>query len=66
MVKRRISKVGKTDEGIRCPKCGGGQFTAKRSAFGKTVGVATLGVGAVLAPKSQVKCVTCGKTFMRG
>lgn len=57
----------------KCPKCGGTQFTAKRSKKGKGVGIAigavTLGLGAVavgLAPKSQVKCVTCGTMYKRG
>ena len=67
MVTRRISKAGKqTDAGIACPKCGGTQFKAKRSATAKTLGVVTFGVGAALAPKSQVKCVTCGKKYFRG
>lgn len=67
MANRRLSKAGQhTDAGLACPKCGGTQFTAKRSATGKTVGVVTLGVGALLAPKTRVKCVTCGKSFIRG
>lgn len=67
MRRKKISKAGATDEGgIACPKCGGTQFTAKRSMKAKTLGVATVGVGAALAPKSQVKCVTCGKMYKRG
>ncbi len=42
-----------------CPQCGGTSFTARRA-----VG-AYIAVG-LLAPKSQVKCVTCGKVFKRG
>lgn len=42
-----------------CPRCGGTQFTAKRSMAGK------LGFG-VLAVKSRVRCVTCGLDFKRG
>lgn len=65
--RERLSEVGKDDDGtLRCPKCGGQQFTAKRSKKGKIIGVATVGVGALLAPKSQVKCVTCGTMFKRG
>jgi hypothetical protein len=49
-----------------CPKCGGTQFTAKRSKKGKVgLGVVALPLIA-FAPKSQVKCVTCGTTFKRG
>lgn len=66
-MRKKISKAGATnDGGIRCPKCGGQQFTAKRSKLGKTIGVATVGVGALAAPKSQVKCVTCGTMYKRG
>jgi uncharacterized C2H2 Zn-finger protein len=65
--RRRLSAVGaKTEGGIACPRCGGTQFTAKRSNTGKAVGFATLGVGGLIAPKSQVKCVTCGMKFKRG
>lgn len=42
-----------------CPRCGGTEFTAKRSMVGK------LSFG-VFAVKSQVRCVTCGLTFKRG
>jgi DNA-directed RNA polymerase subunit RPC12/RpoP len=55
-----LSVVGrKTDSGLKCPKCGGTQFKAKRSVAGK------MAVG-VLAPKTQVKCETCGTMFKRG
>jgi hypothetical protein len=42
------------------------QFTAKRSKKGKVIGFTTLGVGGLVAPKSQVKCVACGTMFKRG
>jgi ribosomal protein S27AE len=66
--RQRLSAVGRrTQSGaLTCPHCGGTQFTAKRSMTGKTIGWATLGVGGLLAPKSQVKCVTCGTMFKRG
>jgi hypothetical protein len=65
--REQISAVGaKTDAGLACPKCGGSQFTAKRSKKGKVIGFATIGVGGLVAPKSQVKCVTCGTMFKRG
>jgi DNA-directed RNA polymerase subunit RPC12/RpoP len=48
-----------------CPRCGGTDFTAKRSVKGKTVGFGLAGIGGLLAPKSQVKCVTCGEMFKR-
>lgn len=41
-----------------CPKCGGTSFTAKRSVKGKVA-------AGVVAPKTQVKCVTCGAMFKR-
>lgn len=63
---KRISKAGRTGDGIACPKCGGDQFQPVRSGTAKTVGVVTFGLGALLAPKSRVKCVTCGKKYLRG
>lgn len=67
-MKRKLSKAADRDDAgtIRCPKCGGTQFESKRSFRGKAIGVATLGAGAVLAPKSRVRCITCGKEFKRG
>lgn len=63
----KLSQVGRlTAGGLACPKCGGTQFTAKRSATGKVIGFSTLGVGGLIAPKSMVKCVTCGTMFKRG
>jgi predicted RNA-binding Zn-ribbon protein involved in translation (DUF1610 family) len=65
--RKKLSAAGeRTDHGLACPKCGGTQFTAKRSKMGKTIGFATLGVGGLVAPKSQVKCVACGTMFKRG
>jgi hypothetical protein len=65
--RKKLSQVGaKSDAGLACPKCGGTQFTAKRSNKGKIVGISTLGVAGLIAPKSQVKCVTCGTMFRRG
>lgn len=65
--REQLSKVGATTgNGLACPKCGGSQFTAKRSKKGKVIGFATVGVGGLVAPKSQVKCVTCGTMFKRG
>jgi O-antigen ligase len=57
---RKISKVGvRGAAGLGCPKCGGAQFKAKRSGVGK------VGLG-LLAPKTRVRCVTCGTQFVRG
>ena len=65
--RQKLSEVGHhSDGGLQCPSCGSTQFTAKRSMTGKLVGTATLGVGGLLAPKSQVKCVACGTMFKRG
>lgn len=52
--------------GTSCPRCGGTRFTAKRSNKGKVIGVAALGVGGLLVPKTQVKCVNCGMKCKRG
>src|SRR5262249_31686924 len=66
--RQMLSEVGEhTPEGaLRCPRCGSTQFTAKRSNTGKVFGFSTLGVGGLIAPKSQVKCVACGLKFKRG
>lgn len=57
---KAISEVGgQTAAGLACPKCGGAQFKAKRSAAGKLA-------GGLLAPKSRVKCVACGTEYRRG
>lgn len=65
---KKISQVGsRGDDGtLRCPNCGGTSFDAKRSGKAKAIGVVTVGVGALLAPKSRVKCETCGTVFKRG
>jgi hypothetical protein len=56
----KISNVGsRASGGLQCPKCGGSRFRAKRSAGGK------LGLG-LLAPKTRVKCETCGTQYTRG
>jgi len=66
VVRREISKVGSTASGVlACPRCGGAQFKAKRSGKAKMIGVVTIG-GALLAPKTRVKCVTCGTEYLRG
>lgn len=65
--REKLSQVGDRSSGtLSCPKCGGTSFTAKRSAKGKLIGFTTLGVGGLVAPKSQVKCVACGEMFKRG
>lgn len=65
--RRRLSEAGNQSQaGLACPRCGGTQFVAKRSAKGKAIGFATLGVGGLIAPKSRVKCVACGMMFLRG
>lgn len=57
---KKLSNVGDRTAGVlACPRCGGTSFKAKRSAKGK------LGMG-ILAPKTRVKCVTCGEVFKRG
>lgn len=51
---------------VRCPKCGArNSFTTKRSGKAKLVGVATVGVGALVMPK-RLKCNGCGIMLKRG
>lgn len=61
----KISEVGKTEDGIRCPKCGGSQFKARRSNL-KRAALAPLVVATPLTKQNQVQCVTCGAKFKRG
>lgn len=57
--RRMISIAGdQTPHGLACPRCGGMQFVPKRSVAGKMM----LGP---LAPKTRVKCVACGKVYIR-
>jgi len=59
--------AARTEQGqLMCPSCGGTQFTAKRSASAKSAGCLLFGIGFLLAPKSRVRCVTCGTEFKRG
>lgn len=58
MLEKKLHKVGQTEDGIRCTKCGSDSFRAKRSLKGK------LALG-VLAPKTRVECVVCGKDYKR-
>ncbi len=58
--RQRLSEVGaRSNHGLACPNCGGTNFKPKRSKAGK------IAVG-VLAPKSELKCITCGAIFKRG
>lgn len=59
MFERKLSKVGATDTGIHCPKCGSTSFKPHRSLKGKVA----LGV---LAPKTKLECLVCKKEFRRG
>ena len=49
------------DGSLRCPKCGGTQFGARRSTAMK-VG---FGIGSLLATPNQVQCVACGAKYKR-
>lgn len=53
---RKFSKAAKNGA---CPRCGMTQFTAKRAG----AGILALGI---LAPKTRVRCVTCGWSAKRG
>jgi len=62
-----LSQVGDRSSGIlACPVCGGMSFKAKRSAGAKVGLGLTLGLGALLAPKTRVRCETCGTEYLRG
>lgn len=57
---KKISEVADRSTGaLACPKCGGTSFKSKRSVKGKLA-------GGVFAPKSRVKCETCGEVYKRG
>jgi hypothetical protein len=66
--KKSIRRPKVSDVGGACPNCGTSQWQPKRSVKGKTTGALLAGgwLGAAAAPKSQVKCVGCGKMFRRG
>lgn len=54
------------DEGnVRCPKCGGKQFTSKRTGKAKWAGALTMGVGLAAMPK-RLKCQGCGQNLKTG
>lgn len=63
MMKKLSKASGQTGA---CPRCGSTQFTAKRSGGAKLIGGLTFGIGAMLAPKSRVRCVGCKKEYRRG
>ena len=65
-VRAEISQVGdRTPAGLACPKCGGTNFKAKRSRGAKIL-LAPIPIAIAAAPKSRVKCVTCGTEYQRG
>jgi hypothetical protein len=64
--REKISEVGNvTEAGLACPKCGGTQFKAKRSRGAKVL-LSPMAITIPLAPKTRVKCVTCGTEYRRG
>jgi hypothetical protein len=67
LLKPRISEVGRRpwNRTLRCPNCRGTSFQARRSVLGRTLTVATLGLGAMVTPKSRAKCETCATSFKR-
>lgn len=54
--RKKFTSVSKSGA---CPRCGGTNFKAKRSVKGKVA-------AGLLAPKTQVKCTSCGLMFKRG
>jgi DNA-directed RNA polymerase subunit RPC12/RpoP len=62
---QKVSKAASTDDGLRCPKCGGQQFKARRSNS-RRLALVPVAVLMPLTSKNQVQCVTCGQKFRRG
>ncbi len=57
--RKKLSAAGeRTDHGLACPKCGGTQFTAKRSKMGKTIGFVDIGRWRSGGP--QIASEVCG------
>lgn len=60
-----------TERGLACPKCGGTQFKARRTAGDRTriaAGTVTTGVGGIFSARKnqqKVQCVTCGTFYDR-
>jgi hypothetical protein len=53
------------DGNVCCPRCGAkNSFTVKRTGKAKLLGVATIGLGAVVMPK-RLKCNGCGANLKR-
>ncbi len=64
--RQQLSQAGvHTEQGIRCPNCGGTSFSQKRSKKGKSLWVVAAPL-VLIAPKSQIRCDTCGTMFKRG
>lgn len=72
---RPLSQVGRRNSEVVlvCPFCGSAQLETKRAAEAK-LGGGCLGaclcgpiglLGALLAPKSRVRCMACGREFER-
>ena len=54
------------DGNVVCPVCGAkNSFVSKRTGKGKTIGIVTVGAGALLLPK-RLKCNGCGTNLKRG
>lgn len=62
----RREKFSTVSSDGRCPRCGGPQFKAKRSKKGKAAGAVAGVLGILAAPKTQVRCESCGLMFKRG
>ena len=54
-----VKKFSETTQDGKCTKCGGSQFKVKRSRDHK------IAMG-VLAPKTPLRCITCGTEYRRG
>jgi hypothetical protein len=64
--KKSSLKFSQASSDGSCPRCKGTSFKAKRSKGAKVLLGTTVGVGALLAPKTRVKCTTCGTEYLRG
>lgn len=61
-----ISAAADRSSGVlACPNCRGSSFKAKRSFRAKALLIPTVGIGVLAAPKTRVKCITCGTEYLR-
>jgi DNA-directed RNA polymerase subunit RPC12/RpoP len=60
-MKDSIQSIMQPDGSLRCARCGGTQFEAKRSTGMKVA----FGLASLLASANEVQCVACGTKYLR-